>query len=285
MSAVSPDRARAQLASPDRDKRGAHGGRASRSAPLSVRPDTRSANYATSLKSAASSRAAAEGLLHLAVDLADAALGDAEDVADLGERQVLDVEQHGDLALALRQLGEGGAELLLGLLGRRGVLGVDAVVGRRERVDALDRRLVVGERRACSALAEAAGMGLMWGAVGLVPGFLMEGVDPDGVYADIWPAVFPGPLLFGGVTFYLLFRVLGRGRRLAQVSMGSAALWGALASLALAALFSFALFIGFARWHGEPPHLGLRLAKVAARECFIRICGRWMPDGAGGEKE
>ena len=122
-------------------------------------------------------------------------------------------------------------------------------------------------------LAEAGGMGLMWGGVGLVPGFLMEGVDPDGVYVDIWPAVFAGPLLFGGVTFYLLFRVLGRGRRLAQVSMGRAALWGALASLALVALFSFAMFVGFARWHGEPPHLGLRLAKIAAKAIGFAIAG------------
>ena len=124
-----------------------------------------------------------------------------------------------------------------------------------------------------TTLAQAAGMGLMWGGVGLVPGFLMEGVDPDGVYVDIWPAVFAGPLLFGGVAFYLLFRVLGRGRRLAQVSMGRAALWGALASLALVALFSFAMFIGFARWHGEPPHLGLRLVTMAAKTIGFGIAG------------
>ena len=41
------------------------------------------------------------------VDLADAALGDAEDLADLGQRHVLDVEQDGDLALAAREAGEG----------------------------------------------------------------------------------------------------------------------------------------------------------------------------------
>ena len=120
-------------------------------------------------------------------------------------------------------------------------------------------------------LAEAAGMGLMWGGVGLVPGFLMEGVDPDGVYADIWPAVFAGPLLFGGVTFYLLFRGLGRGRRLAEVSIARAALWGALASLALAALFNFAILIGFARWHGEPPPLWLRFASLAAKSVGFAV--------------
>jgi hypothetical protein len=124
-------------------------------------------------------------------------------------------------------------------------------------------------------LAEAAGMGLMWGGAGLVPGFVMEGVDPNGVYVDIWPAVFTGPLLFGGVAFYLLFRWLGGGRRLAQVSMGQAALWGALASLALAAIFNFAILIGFARWHGEPPDLWLRLAAVSAKSVGFAVAG-WL---------
>ncbi len=41
----------------------------------------------------------AQLLLRLPVDLADAALGDAEDVADLAQREVLDVEQDRDLAL------------------------------------------------------------------------------------------------------------------------------------------------------------------------------------------
>ena len=122
-------------------------------------------------------------------------------------------------------------------------------------------------------LAEAAGMGLMWGVVGLVPGFLMEGVDPDGVYADIWPAVFVFPLLWGGVLFYLLFRVFEPGRRLAQVSIGRAALWGALASPALTALFSFAMFIGLGEWHGQPPHPGLRLAAVAAMSVGFAVAG------------
>src|SRR3954469_70506 len=83
----------------------------------------------------------AQLLLHLAMDLADARFGDAEDVADLGERQVLDVEHHGDLALTLGQRGEGGTELVLGLGGGRRVDGVETLVGAGERVDALDRRL------------------------------------------------------------------------------------------------------------------------------------------------
>ena len=86
-----------------------------------------------------------ERALELRVDLADAALGHAEDLADLAQREVLDVEQHRDLALALRQHVERAAELVLGGLGRRRLLGVQARVGGGERVDPLDRRLVVGD--------------------------------------------------------------------------------------------------------------------------------------------
>ena len=51
------------------------------------------------------------------MELADAALGDPEDLADLAQRQVVDVEQNGDLALAGGQALKGLAEALLGLAG------------------------------------------------------------------------------------------------------------------------------------------------------------------------
>ena len=67
--------------------------------------------------------------LSCAVDLADAALGHAEDLADLAQGEVLDVEQHGDLALAARELrerarGSGPSRSLRG----GGVLGIEALV-------------------------------------------------------------------------------------------------------------------------------------------------------------
>src|SRR4051794_192164 len=89
----------------------------------------------------------AQRLLHRRVDLADAALGDAEDLADLGERHVLDVEQDGDLALAAREAGEGGAEQVLGLALRGGVERVLAGIVAGDGVDALDRGLIVGQHR------------------------------------------------------------------------------------------------------------------------------------------
>src|SRR3954470_22667391 len=78
-----------------------------------------------------------ERALELRVDLADAALGDAHDLADLAQREVLDVEQDGDLALALRQGVERPAELRLGLGGGGLALGVQAAVAVGQRVDAL----------------------------------------------------------------------------------------------------------------------------------------------------
>src|SRR4051794_25670592 len=66
--------------------------------------------------------------LELRMDLADTALGEAEDVADLPQREVLDVEQDGDLALALGQRIERAAEALLRVRGGGGLLGVEAPV-------------------------------------------------------------------------------------------------------------------------------------------------------------
>ena len=80
------------------------------------------------------------------MDLADAAFGDPEDLADLTQGEVLDVEQHGDLAIATREGGEGAAEALLGLGLRRLVQRVGRVV-LAEDVDALDARAVVGENQ------------------------------------------------------------------------------------------------------------------------------------------
>ena len=103
-------------------------------------------HYATAWKSGASASSAARSVfLSWPWIWQTRRLGDAEDLADLGQRQVLDVEQDGDLALALGQAGEGLAELVLGLLLGGLVQRVGRRVGRGDGVDALDRRLVVGE--------------------------------------------------------------------------------------------------------------------------------------------
>src|SRR5438270_655779 len=60
----------------------------------------------------------AEALLQAGVETAHAALGHTEHLADLAQREVLDVEQDRQLALALGQAPERAAELLLGLHAR-----------------------------------------------------------------------------------------------------------------------------------------------------------------------
>ena len=90
-----------------------------------------------------------QGALELRVDLADAALGHAEDVADLAQREVLDVEQDGDLALALGQRVEGAAELVLAGLGGRGLLGVEALVAVRRACRCARRSSRRRRSRAC----------------------------------------------------------------------------------------------------------------------------------------
>ncbi len=79
------------------------------------------------------------------MDLADAALGDTEHLADLAQGEVLDVEQDGDLALAAPKRGERAAEVLLGLRLGGLVQRIGRVVVAGEHVDALDARAVVGE--------------------------------------------------------------------------------------------------------------------------------------------
>ncbi len=85
----------------------------------------------------------------------------------------------------------------------------------------------------------AIGLGLYWFLIGVFIALIVfEGlVDPDGKIADIWPAVLGYPGFFGGVTFFTLTRLLERGRKLHQVPLPRAALWGALSSPVLMTVF------------------------------------------------
>ena len=84
----------------------------------------------------------------------------------------------------------------------------------------------------------AIGLGLAWFLAGAFIGLMVfEGlIDPDGRIADIWPAVLGYPGFFGGVLFFTLTRMLERGRRLHEVSLHRAAMWGALSGPVLMAL-------------------------------------------------
>src|SRR3954471_6567461 len=85
----------------------------------------------------------AQRALELGVDLADAALGDAEDIADLAERELLDVQEDRDLALTAGEQAEGAAEAVLRVAHRRDVLGVRRDVVGAQGVDALDVRVLL----------------------------------------------------------------------------------------------------------------------------------------------
>ena len=88
-------------------------------------------------------------------------------------------------------------------------------------------------------IRNAIGVGFAWFLVGAFIGLIVfEGlVDPDGKIADIWPAVLGYPGFFGGVAFYMLTRILERGRKLHEVPLSRAAIWGALSAPLLTGTF------------------------------------------------
>jgi hypothetical protein len=65
--------------------------------------------------------------LQLTVDLADAAPRDSEDRTDLAQRQVVHVQQHGDLATAFRQASVRAEETVLGPLADGGCLRIGRI--------------------------------------------------------------------------------------------------------------------------------------------------------------
>ena len=95
------------------------------------------------------------------------------------------------------------------------------------------------------SIGSAIGLGLAWFLVGAFIGLIVfEGlVDPDGRIADIWPAVLGYPGFFGGVTFFALVRLLERGRKLHQISLSRAAMWGALSGPVWMAIFMLGMSI------------------------------------------
>ena len=94
-------------------------------------------------------------------------------------------------------------------------------------------------------IGSAIGVGFAWFLFGAFIGLIVfEGlVDPDGKIADIWPAVLGYPGFFGGITFFTLTRVFEH-RRLHEVSLSRAAIWGALSGPLLMALFLLGITTG-----------------------------------------
>jgi len=95
-------------------------------------------------------------------------------------------------------------------------------------------------------IGSAIGLGLAWFLIAaFIALIVFEGlVDPDGKIADIWPAVLGYPAFFGGLIFFTLTRILERGRRLHELSLSRAAVWGALSGPVLVALFVLGMTTG-----------------------------------------
>jgi hypothetical protein len=87
----------------------------------------------------------AKTALEVPVDLADPALGNAEDLARLAQREVAHVQQHGDRALARREPVERVPEALDRALPHRGVLRIGGEIEARQRVEPLARAVVVAD--------------------------------------------------------------------------------------------------------------------------------------------
>ncbi len=126
-------------------------------------------------------------------------------------------------------------------------------------------------------IGAALGVGLYWFLIGSFFGFIVfEGlVDPEGKIADIWPAVLGLPGFFGGVAFYTLTRIAERGRKLHEVPLPRAAIWGALCGPLLVGLWVLSVEMGFGDWKdGQIPWLqmaqnaGLTAPAFAIAGCF-----------------
>jgi len=112
------------------------------------------------------------------------------------------------------------------------------------------------------SIGGAVWMGVSWAFAGAVAASLIEAfIDPHGTYVDVWAAALMYPGFFGGVIFSTLLRIAEGRRRLFEVSLPRAAVWGAVSGLLLLALFALAIAVGLGDL--KPiPGLWLRVAVI-----------------------
>lgn len=87
-------------------------------------------------------------------------------------------------------------------------------------------------------VGRAIGVGLAW-AVVWAPIAVLIGtlvIDPDNSMDEMWPAIGAYPGFICGVLFYAMLGVAERGRRLEELQLSRAALWGTVAGLLVGAL-------------------------------------------------
>ena len=109
-------------------------------------------------------------------------------------------------------------------------------------------------------------MALVWGFIWMLPGGAIEAVDNVAPAAhgftrliDMWPQTLGLPGLVAGLLFSVLLVVTEGRRRYAEVGLGRAAAWGAVAALLVGGLVVWAIAPGLS----EPASLAAVLMAYA----------------------
>ena len=137
-------------------------------------------------------------------------------------------------------------------------------------------------RRIRGAIGMGITWGAAWGAVGLIPRWLL-GFNPDA----------PFPIIFGvlgfiaGVTFSGLLALTEGRRRFDQMSLPRFAGWGALGGLLLSAVFALAASLGWTDVLAIAPTFALASAVCASGSLAAarRALRRELPGGHGDTTE
>lgn len=74
---------------------------------------------------------------------------------------------------------------------------------------------------------------VVWAPIAVLVGTLI--VDPDNSMDEMWPAIGAYPGFICGVLFYAVLGIAERGRRLEELHLSRAALWGTTAGLPVGA--------------------------------------------------
>ncbi len=110
------------------------------------------------------------------------------------------------------------------------------------------------------SIGGAVGMSVSWAFGGAVAAWLIEAfIDPHGIYVDVWVAALAYPGFLGGMIFFTLLRIAEGRRRLVEVSLPRAAVWGAVSGLLLPALLALAIAVRLADLKAPISDLWLRV--------------------------
>jgi len=143
------------------------------------------------------------------------------------------------------------------------------------------------------SIGGAVGMGVSWAFGGAVAASLIEAfIDPHGTYVDVWVAALAYPGFLGGVIFFTLLRIAEGRRRLVEVSLPRAAVWGAVSGLLLPALLALAIAVGLADlkpipdlWLRVAVITGITMLAMAVAACVSVSLARLVEASRGGGPE